>query len=127
MNMTWTFPIDFRKKHYKKLLEFKKGSRDEVRKAWQVHYKRLKARIDNRQFELSLERVKEFIKQRNEPLNSYTKILIPGNKHIYLASPFYRHRDYNKSIFCDNTTENRKYCEWLNDTILGIWGEFTKL
>lgn len=48
----------------------------------------------------------------------YTKRLIVGNKHIYWASPVYGHKDYNKSIFADNTPRNRRKAELINRLIV---------
>lgn len=47
----------------------------------------------------------------------YTKRLIIGNTHIYWASPVYGHQDYNKSIFADNTPQNRRKAELINNLL----------
>lgn len=46
--------------------------------------------------------------------SSYEKVIIEGNKHLYIASPIYLHADYNKSIFAKNTPENRRKAELIN-------------
>lgn len=45
---------------------------------------------------------------------SHEKIIIEGGKHLWLASPVYKHRDYNKSIFSENTEVNRKRAALIN-------------
>lgn len=45
---------------------------------------------------------------------SCEKIIIEGGKHLWLASPVFRHRDYNKSIFSKNTETNRKRAALIN-------------
>lgn len=47
----------------------------------------------------------------------YTKRLIIGHTHIYWASPYYGHKDYNKSIFSDNTPKNRRKAELINNLL----------
>lgn len=45
---------------------------------------------------------------------NYEKIIIEGNEHLYIASPIYRHGDYNKCIFSENTPKNRRKAELVN-------------
>lgn len=45
---------------------------------------------------------------------NYEKIIIEGNKHLYIASPIFLHSDYNKSIFAENTPKNRKKANLIN-------------
>lgn len=52
---------------------------------------------------------------RNKNAGSYKKVLILGNKHIYWASPIYGHKDYNKSIWADNTPKNRERMRVINN------------
>lgn len=44
----------------------------------------------------------------------YEKVIIEGNKHLYIASPIYGHSDYNKTIFADNTPRNRRKAALVN-------------
>ncbi len=44
----------------------------------------------------------------------YEKIIIEGSEHLYIASPLYRHTDYNKGIFTPNTDRNRRKAELIN-------------
>src|SRR5574344_2006283 len=44
--------------------------------------------------------------QKNAPSN-YKKELISGNTAIYLTSPIYGLKDYNRSVFFENTENNR--------------------
>lgn len=50
--------------------------------------------------------------------SNYFKIMIEGNKNIYLAHPVYKHSDYNKSIVMENTENNRKLMELVNKILL---------
>lgn len=52
--------------------------------------------------------------KRNKNAGTYKKILILGNKHIYWASPIFGHADYNKSIWRENTPENREKMNIIN-------------
>lgn len=45
---------------------------------------------------------------------SHEKKIIEGGKHLWLASPVYKHQDYNKSIFSKNTETNRKRAALIN-------------
>ena len=66
------------------------------------------------------EKLKEIVRIMKKSRNTnYLKIFIQGNNHIYLASPIYEHRDYNKSIFCINTDHNWDICKKANNIILG--------
>lgn len=62
-------------------------------------------------------RVFTFIQQmkENKHSGSYKKVLIEGNKHIYWASPVYGHQDYNKHVWRDNTPENRRKMQIINN------------
>lgn len=53
--------------------------------------------------------------QENKNYGNYMKVLIEGNKHIYWASPVFGHQDYNKSIWRDNTAENRRKMVIINN------------
>lgn len=46
--------------------------------------------------------------------SSYEKVIIEGRKHLYIVSPVFLHADYNKSIFAENTPENRRKAELIN-------------
>ena len=48
---------------------------------------------------------------------TYPKILIEGNRHIYWADPIYKHKDYNKSIWRENTPANREKMNIINSFI----------
>ena len=64
--------------------------------------------------------LKEIVRTMRRSKNtSYLKIFIQGNNHIYLASPIYQHKDYNKSTFCLNTPHNWDICKKANEIILG--------
>lgn len=60
-------------------------------------------------------------RELSEGKSSYSKVFIIGNKHIYLASPYYGHGDYNKSIICENTPENWFICEKANNVLERKW------
>lgn len=45
---------------------------------------------------------------------NYEKIIIEGNKHLYISSPIFLHADYNKSIFSENTPSNKRKAELIN-------------
>ena len=51
-------------------------------------------------------RYRKLISSQNNA-NNYRKNLIIGIKSIYFTSPVYLHRDYNKSVFFENTENNR--------------------
>lgn len=52
---------------------------------------------------------------RNKQSENYKKILIEGDTHIYWAHPYYKHNDYNKSIWRKNTPENRVKMRIINN------------
>lgn len=52
--------------------------------------------------------------QKNRGFDNYSKVLIIGNTFIYWASPFFGHKDYNKSTAFQNTAENRLKAEKIN-------------
>ena len=56
--------------------------------------------------------LQELIRNRNS--GAYKKILFVGNKHIYWCSPIYGHKDYNKSVWRENTPQNRAKAEIIN-------------
>lgn len=51
-----------------------------------------------------------------KPLTPYTKVLTLGNSSIYLASPFYGLKDYNRSYVCS-----------INDLSKGMWTSIKNL
>lgn len=70
--------------------------------------------------QINWKELKEIVKIMKRSRNTnYLKIFIQGNNNIYLASPIYEHRDYNKSIFCINTDHNWDICKKANNIILG--------
>lgn len=52
--------------------------------------------------------------KKEKEFGRYKKVLIEGNKHIYWASPVYGLSDYNKSIWRENTPENRRKMQIIN-------------
>lgn len=52
---------------------------------------------------------------RRRKAGAYTKVLIEGNRHIYWADPVFKHKDYNKSIWRDNTPRNRERMRIINN------------
>lgn len=60
----------------------------------------------------------EFVRWQKTLERRYLKILIVGDKHIYWASPAYGHSDYNKSVWRENTPENRRKAEIINKFLL---------
>ena len=55
--------------------------------------------------------------QRKAP-DSYKKVLISSSNAIYLASPIYGLKDYNRSVFFENTPSNLKKAELINQLII---------
>ena len=55
--------------------------------------------------------------QRKAPYN-YKKVLISSINTIYLASPIYGLKDYNKSVFSENNPANLKKTELINQLII---------
>jgi hypothetical protein len=53
-------------------------------------------------------------KHKKRGFDSYSKVLILGNKNIYWASPVYQHSDYNKSVAFPNTPKFRKIADLIN-------------
>lgn len=51
----------------------------------------------------------------NKEAGAYKKILIIGKTQIYWASPIYGHDDYNKAVWRENTPENRRKMEIINN------------
>lgn len=45
---------------------------------------------------------------------NYEKIIIEGNKHLYIASPIFLHSNYNKIIFSENTPANKRKANLIN-------------
>lgn len=58
-----------------------------------------------------------FVAQMKSEKNAgaYKKILFEGNNHIWWCSPIYGHKDYNKSIWRQNTPENRAKMQIINN------------
>lgn len=45
---------------------------------------------------------------------AHEKMIIEGGRHLWYASPAYGHRDYNKSVFAENTERNRRKMALIN-------------
>jgi hypothetical protein len=61
-------------------------------------YKREMIKVDNKKLS-PVQKTKELINFSKDFKDSnYFKIMVEGNKNIYLASPIYMHNDFNKSI-----------------------------
>lgn len=89
-----------------------------TREAWEAMKEKHISRMTGRG-ECSYEpmaKYKDIIAQ-NCSGTSYDKVIIEGNRHLYLASPVYRHQDYNKSIFGANTEANRKRAALINSML----------
>ena len=56
-------------------------------------------------------------------LGNYRKLFIEGNKHIYMAHPYYRHEDYNKWCAMPNTAKNRRLAHELNMKLMAAGAE----
>ena len=111
--------LDKRKKETKFLLT--KYTEKELWKILEKKYIRSHSAWYNKDYEqINWEKLKEIVRIMKKSRNTnYLKIFIQGNNHIYLASPIYEHRDYNKSIFCINTDHNWDICKKANNIILG--------
>lgn len=113
--------LDKRKKEIKFLLT--KYTEKELWKILEKKYIRsnnkwLQERKNNEQ--INWKELKEIVKIMKKSRNTnYLKIFIQGNNHIYLTSPIYQHKDYNKSTFCLNTDHNWDICKKANNIILG--------
>lgn len=55
--------------------------------------------------------------QKNAPSN-YKKVLISSNTAIYLSSPIYGLKDYNRSVFFENNPANLKKADLINQLII---------
>ena len=118
-NLFFSSKLDKRKREIKFLL--KKYTEKELWKVLEKRYIRSHYKWYNKEYEqIDWKKLKEIVKtmQKYRDTN-YLKIFIQGNNHIYLASPIYEHRDYNKSIFCINTDHNWDICKKANNIILG--------
>lgn len=45
---------------------------------------------------------------------SCEKIIIEGGRNLWFVSPVYGHKDYNKSVFAENTERNRRKALLIN-------------
>lgn len=106
---------DFRTRDMKTALHFL-GTKEAVREAAARHWARLKERIEGiPPVRFSIARARAVVNDWKVYGNTpYAKTFIKGNGNIYLASPSFKHRDYNKSVFCENTPSNWEKCELLN-------------
>lgn len=111
--------LDKRKKEIKFLL--KKYTEKELWKILEKKYIRSHNKwVQENKEQINWKELKEIVKIMKRSRNTnYLKIFIQGDNHIYLASPIYEHRDYNKSIFCLNTEHNWDICKKANNIILG--------
>ena len=108
--------LDKRKKEIKFLL-----TKYTEKELWEILEKKyIWSRANYKDYkQINWEELKEIVRIMKKSRNTnYLKIFIQGNNHIYLASPIYEHRDYNKSIFCINTPHNWEICKKTNDIIL---------
>ena len=111
--------LDKRKKEIKFLLT--KYTEKELWKILEKKYIRSHSAWHNEDNEqINWKELKEIVRiMRRSRNTNYLKIFIQGNNNIYLASPFYEHKDYNKSTFCINTPHNWDICKKANEIILG--------
>ena len=111
--------IDKRKREIKFLLT--KYTENELWKILEKKQMRSHSNWYNKDYEqINWEKLKEIVRVMKKSRNTnYLKIFIQGNNHIYLASPIYQHKDYNKSTFCLNTDHNWDICKKANNIILG--------
>ena len=113
--------IDKRKREIKFLLT--KYTENELwkileKKQMRSHNKWVQERKNKEQ--INWKELKEIVEIMKKSRNTnYLKIFIQGNNNIYLASPIYEHKDYNKSRFCINTDHNWDICKKANNIILG--------
>ena len=73
--------------------------------------------LDNKEKECIFENPNNLLQELtiNKNSGNYKKVLIEGDTHIYWAHPYYRHDDYNKSIWRKNTPENRVKMQIINN------------
>ena len=111
--------LDKRKKEIKFLLT--KYTEKELWKILEKEHIRSRSSWYNKDYEqIKWEKLKVIVRLMKKSRNTdYLKIFIQGNNHIYLASPIYEHKDYNKSTFCLNTEHNWEICKKANNIILG--------
>ena len=111
--------LDKRKKEIKFLLT--KYTEKELWKILEKEHIRSRSSWYNKDYEqINWEKLKVIVRLMKKSRNTdYLKIFIQGNNHIYLASPIYEHKDYNKSTFCLNTEHNWEICKKANNIILG--------
>lgn len=85
--------------------------------AYEVAFCLLKNDLDNKEQRPECYTPQNFVKRmkENKAAGNYKKVLIEGNKHIFWASPIYGHADYNKSIWRENTADNRAKMEIINN------------
>lgn len=62
----------------------------------------------------NIRELEELGRYRNTP---YFKIIIEGGEWLWLASPVYRHNDYNKCRWAPNTPKERRKAEIVNKII----------
>ena len=113
--------LDKRKKEIKFLL-----TKYTEKELWKILEKKqmrsLNKRVQERKNkeQINWKELKEIVRVMKRSRNTnYLKIFVQGNNHIYLASPFYQHNDYNKSTFCLNTDHNWDICKKANNIISG--------
>ena len=111
--------LDKRKKEIKFLLT--KYTEKELWKILEKKCMRSHSVWYNKDYEqINWEKLKEIVRIMKKSRNTdYLRIFIQGNNHIYLASPIYQHKDYNKRTFCLNTDHNWDICKKANNIILG--------
>lgn len=63
-------------------------------------------------------RYRELINNQRRAPSNYKKVLISSINTIYLASPIYGLKDYNKSVFFENNPVNFKKAELINQLII---------
>lgn len=109
--------LDKRKREIKFLLT--KYTEKELWKILEKKYMRSHSTWQNKDYEqINWKELKEIVRVMKKSRNTnYLKIFIQGNNHIYLASPIYEHKDYNKSVFCINTDHNWEICKKANELI----------
>lgn len=84
---------------------------------WSLCFDVLKRDLDKKEVTEYMEVYDNFTKQmqRNKAAGAYMKVLFEGHNNIYWCSPIYGHADYNKHVWAENTPENRRKMEIINN------------
>lgn len=104
-----TLKFDGRKKMFRGM------DKADFTEASEKHFYRIYIRMNdaNKYTKSDLRKAYEYVKEWAKPEHgSYQKVAIYGNKHLWLASPRYGHKDYNKGMLLE-VTGHENQCAWL--------------